>query len=68
MILWWKRRPRGALAAPERKAGDRLPRSVFLTLVLLGVLFPLLGASLLLVALFDRYAAARFSGLGRPTA
>jgi uncharacterized iron-regulated membrane protein len=68
LILWWKRRPRGALAAPERKAGDRLPRSVFVTLVLLGVLFPLLGASLLLVALIDRYAAARFSGLGRPTA
>src|SRR5690606_23556520 len=54
-----KRRPRGTLAAPERRAGDRLPRSVVVTLVLLGLLLPLLGA---------RYAAARFRGFGRPTA
>jgi uncharacterized iron-regulated membrane protein len=68
VILWWKRRPRGTLATPERRAGDRLPRSVVVTLLLLGLLFPLLGASLLLVALLDRYAAARFNGFGRPTA
>jgi uncharacterized iron-regulated membrane protein len=46
----------------------RLQRSVVVTLVLLGFVFPLLGASLVLVSLIDRYAAARFSGLGRPTA
>ena len=33
-----------------------------------NLLFPLLGATLILVALSDRYAAARFNGLGRPTA
>ena len=68
VVLWWKRRPPGALAAPQRRAGDRLPRSIFVPLLLLAVLFPLLGASLGLVALIDRYAAARFKGLGRPTA
>jgi uncharacterized iron-regulated membrane protein len=62
VILWWQRKPRGALAAPERRAGDRLPRSIVVPLVLLGALFPLLGASLVLVALVDRYAASRFSG------
>jgi len=66
--VWPTRRQRGAHAAPQRTPGDRLPRSVFATLVLLELLFPLLGASLVLVALVDRYAAARFSGLGRPTA
>jgi uncharacterized iron-regulated membrane protein len=67
ITLWWKRRPAGALAAPERKPGDRLPRFIVVTLVALGVVFPLLGATLLVVALVDRYAA-RFSGFGRPTA
>lgn len=67
LLLWWKRRPPGRLAAPEVKDGDRLPRFILVTLVTLGVLFPLLGATLLVVALLDRYAA-RFRGLGRPTA
>jgi uncharacterized iron-regulated membrane protein len=62
VILWWQRRPRGALAAPERRAGDALPRSIVVPRVPRGVLFPLLGASLVLVALVDRYAASRFSG------
>jgi uncharacterized iron-regulated membrane protein len=68
VVLWWKRRPRGRLGAPERSAGERLPRGIVAMLVTLGLLFPLLGATLILVALCDRYAAARLSGLGRPTA
>jgi uncharacterized iron-regulated membrane protein len=68
VMMWWKRRPRGQLAAPQTKHGDRLPRFLVFTLCAMGLLFPLLGASLLLIAAFDRYAAARFSGLGRPTA
>jgi uncharacterized iron-regulated membrane protein len=65
---WQKRRPRASPAAPRRKASDRLQRSVFVTLLLLGFVFLLLGASLVLAWAVDRYAAARFNGLGRPTA
>jgi uncharacterized iron-regulated membrane protein len=67
VVLWWKRRPRGQLGAPER-TGERLPGGIVVMLVTLGLLFPLLGATLIPVALIDRYAAARFNGLGRPTA
>jgi uncharacterized iron-regulated membrane protein len=67
IVLWWQRRPRGQLAAPEPRPGDQLPRFMVITLVALGVAFPLLGASLLLVWAIERYAA-RDSGLGRPMA
>ena len=67
IVLWWKRRPAGTLAAPQLKQGDRLPRFLVVTLVVMGVLFPLLGVTLLCAWLFDRYAASD-RGLGRPTA
>jgi uncharacterized iron-regulated membrane protein len=68
VVLWWKRRPRGRLGAPERSAGEHLPRGIVAVPVTLGLLFVLLGAMLILAALLDAYAAARFRGLGRPTA
>ncbi|KQU67257.1 MULTISPECIES: PepSY domain-containing protein [unclassified Rhizobacter] len=52
-VMWWKRRPRGRLAAPERKDGDRLARSVIAIAVVLGLLHPLLGASMLVAWAID---------------
>ena len=53
VIAWWKRRPAGRLAAPARKDGDRLAKGVIAIAVLLGCVFPLLGASMLAVVLVD---------------
>lgn len=53
IITWWKRRPAGKLAAPARKESDRLARGVLAIAVVLGCCFPLLGASMLVVLLFD---------------
>ncbi len=53
IITWWKRRPAGRLAAPARKGGDRLAKGVPAIAVVLGCCFPLLGASMLAVLLFD---------------
>jgi uncharacterized iron-regulated membrane protein len=50
---WWKRRPVGRLAAPARKDGDRLAKGVIAIAVVLGCVFPLLGASMLAVVLAD---------------
>lgn len=53
VVLWWKRRPAGRLAAPPRKDGDRLAAGVIVIAACLGLVFPLLGASMLAAALFD---------------
>lgn len=53
MIVWWKRRPRGKLAAPARKDGDQVARGVIVIAVVLGCAFPLLGASMLAVLVVD---------------
>jgi uncharacterized iron-regulated membrane protein len=53
IVMWWKRRPDGKLAAPQRKDGDRLARGVVVIAVVLGCCFPLLGASMLAALLLD---------------
>ena len=53
VVMWWKRRPRGALAAPPRRDADRIGRTVVLVAAALGLFFPLLGASMLVAALVD---------------
>jgi uncharacterized iron-regulated membrane protein len=47
-LMWWRRRPDG-----------RLPRGLLALLLALGVLLPLLGASLLAVAALERLVLAR---------
>jgi uncharacterized iron-regulated membrane protein len=59
MVVWWKRRPVGKLAAPPRKQADRLARGVVAIAVVLGCVFPLLGLSMLAVWLFDILIAAQ---------
>ncbi|QOY93807.1 PepSY domain-containing protein [Massilia sp. UMI-21] len=53
VAMWWKRRPAGRLGAPARKDGDRLALGVIAIAACLGLVFPLLGASMLAAALFD---------------
>ena len=64
VIMWWKRRPAGRLAAPPRVAEARIGGAVAI-LVVMGVLFPLLGLSALALFAAERVVfAAR--GWGRP--
>lgn len=53
VIVWWKRRPAGTLAAPARKMGDRLAKGVVAIAIVLGCVFPLLGASMLAALLIE---------------
>ena len=61
-VAWWKRRPTGALGVPPLPADPRVLRGVVAVLAVGGVLFPLVGASLLVVLaadlLLQRRAAA----------
>jgi uncharacterized iron-regulated membrane protein len=53
LTMWWKRRPRGQLAAPQRRPGDRATRGAVAVAVLLGLLYPLLGLSMIAALLID---------------
>lgn len=69
LILWWRRRAHGLLGAPAALAQMRIGRGVVVATVLLAFYLPLFGASLLAVALLERWvlrripAAARWLGL-----
>ena len=58
-IMYWKRRPRGSLGFPRRPYDARLMRGVVIIALVLGVLFPLLGASMIVVALVDHFLIRR---------
>jgi uncharacterized iron-regulated membrane protein len=58
--MWLKRRPRGRLAAPQ--ASPALPRWAVPALIVLGLLLPLFGASLLVLWLAERTARAATAG------
>jgi uncharacterized iron-regulated membrane protein len=45
--MWWKRRPQGSLGAPPLPENWRTPRTILFIAIFFGILFPLLGLSLL---------------------
>lgn len=63
VVAWWKRRPRGRLGAPRYPVDYRIPRAILAIAVVVGVLLPLVGASLLLVLAIDLCRPGRRAGL-----
>lgn len=54
IIMWWKRRPRGRLAAPVAPPGPRARVAVLGIVLPLAILYPLTGLSLVVAILIDR--------------
>ena len=54
VAMWWKRRPVGALGAPPPGADRRALFGVTALLAVGGLVFPLVGASMLAMLAFDR--------------
>ena len=52
VLMWLKRRPKGKLAAPP--PGGRLPRGLIAVVVVLALLLPLFGLSLVAILLIDK--------------
>jgi uncharacterized iron-regulated membrane protein len=52
-VMWWKRRPPGHVAAPPRRAGDRAATGAIAVAALLSLIYPLLGASMLVALMVD---------------
>lgn len=59
-VMWWKRRPRGRLEAPPRREGDRAAAGAVAVAAVLGLLYPLLGASMLAALLLDTVVPRRW--------
>jgi uncharacterized iron-regulated membrane protein len=59
VVMWWKRRPKGSLGAPRVPENYRLAKGVLVIAVAIGVLFPLVGASLLVMLAIDRLLPPR---------
>jgi uncharacterized iron-regulated membrane protein len=64
VVMWWKRRPAGRLAAPARAPSGKIKGAIAM-LVVAGVLFPLLGLSALAIFLLDRSVLGVAVWLGR---
>jgi uncharacterized iron-regulated membrane protein len=65
VVLWWRNRPAGALGLPAPKVnGFRIERGLAALILLLAVLLPVFGASLLVVAALDRWLSG--TTLARP--
>ncbi|MCZ8520384.1 PepSY-associated TM helix domain-containing protein [Paenibacillus caseinilyticus] len=53
VVMWWRRRPAGKLAAPARPQQYKLAKGLTAIMIGFGLFFPLVGLSLLLVLLLD---------------
>jgi len=60
VVMWWRRRPAGVLGAPAPTARRPLAIGLFVIIVVLGVLLPLLGATLLIVWLVESLVLRRW--------
>ncbi|MDN3525895.1 PepSY domain-containing protein [Halomonas sabkhae] len=58
-VMWWKRRPSGRLGVPPEPGDPGRLRGVLALLAIGGVIFPLVGASMLVMALVDSLVRRR---------
>ncbi len=52
-VMWWKRRPSGALGVPQIPADWRIPRTLLVMAIVAGVFFPLVGLTLIVLAVVE---------------
>ena len=73
VVLWWRRRPEGALGAPVRNVSPRFTFGFAALILALAVYLPLFGLTLLLVAFTERFilrklpATRQWLGLALPS-
>lgn len=59
VVLWWRRRASGVLGAPVPEGKPRLSAGLLAIVIMLGVLLPLFGLSLVIVWLVERLLLGR---------
>jgi uncharacterized iron-regulated membrane protein len=64
-VLWWRRRPGGTLGVPRPGSPARLSIGLVAIVILLAVIVPMFGLSLLAVLLTERLILKRIPGVQR---
>ncbi|HEY1013423.1 MAG TPA: PepSY domain-containing protein, partial [Herpetosiphonaceae bacterium] len=64
-VMWWRRRPAGRLGVPQMPASTRAWRGALAIVALMGLMFPLVGVSLVAVLLLDWAVIQRVPALRR---
>jgi uncharacterized iron-regulated membrane protein len=62
VVLWWRRRAFGVLGAPAPEGDPRFSAGLAAIVIILGVLLPLFGASLIIVAVTEWLLLRRLPG------
>jgi uncharacterized iron-regulated membrane protein len=65
LVLWWRRRPDGVLGAPIPAGPPRFALGLLAIVLILGVLLPLLGVTLILVFVVERLILRHIPGVAR---
>ncbi len=65
VLMWWRRRPDGALGAPPALSGQKVGPGLLIVLSLLCLYLPLLGPSLLLVVAIERLILKRIPSVAQ---
>jgi uncharacterized iron-regulated membrane protein len=61
VVIWWKRRPQGKFGVPPLRHDLPKWKTAMVIMFALAVIFPLVGASLVLVWVLDRVLLSRFT-------
>lgn len=63
LVIWWRRRPDGQLGAPPALPEGRIAVGVGVLILVFGVLLPVLGISMIAIALLERLALRHIPGV-----
>lgn len=63
VVMWWQRRPRGRLGAPAMPRSFPVWKGALAVMLVIGVLFPLVGLSLIAVLALDFLVISRIAPL-----
>jgi len=63
LIMWFKRKPNGKLGSPAKPKDKKITRTVFFIMLAMGTIMPLVGISIIIVFLLDRFVIAKIKPL-----
>lgn len=65
VVMWWRRRPAGTLGAPVAAQWPAVGLLAIASILVLAVVFPMLGVSIIALALLERVVLRRSPGISR---